>query len=368
MTRHTALPTILVILCISTPPTLAAPVQSPETGHFYESVPVPAGITWDVAKSEAGAATFTDSEGILYHGHLAAITSAEENAFITANCPGAAWNPGYWLGGFQEPGSTEPGAGWQWVTGESFEFAFWAPGEPNDNSGRRAEDKLHFAGAGGDWNDVPSDARLFGYVIEYEPDETNSLPVADAGGPYAAETDGVLVDVEPNKLNLRGKARWVTVYLLPDEADTVEVVLDGTGSYDPDGDPLAFSWTVRNESGAGVDTLSGPSPSVELGIGTYTIELVVNDGHADSEPSESEIEVTVIELGSIAPESLMLYGPAPGSPAIGRRAELDEWGTLMVKFNRDDLRPTLVPDKMNLLTLDGAVQGEDTVMVVDAKP
>ncbi len=369
MTRHTALPTILVILCISTPPALAAPVQIPETGHFYEAVPVPAGTTWDEAKSAAEAASFTDAAGVRYLGHLAAITSQAENEFIVANCPGAAVNPaGYWLGGFQQPGSTEPDGGWEWVTGEPFSYAYWAPGEPNDNSGGRPEEKLHYAGAGGDWNDVPSDALLLGYVVEYEPDETNTPPEADAGGAYAAATDGVLVDIEPNKLNLKGNARWVTAYLLPDEADTVEVVLDGTGSYDPDGDPLAFSWTVRDESGAGVDTLSGPSPSVELGIGTYTIELVVNDGYADSGPSESEIEVTVIDLGGIAPESLMLYGPAPGSPAIGRRAELDEWGTLMVKFNRDDLRPTLIPDKMNLLTLDGAVQGQDTVMVVAAKP
>ena len=249
--------------------------------------------------------------------------------------------------------------GGQRTEGTASDACVLRPGQP--------EEKLHYAGAGGDWNDVPSGAVLPGYVVEYEPDQTNSPPVADAGGAYAAVTDAVLVDIEPNKISLQGKARWVTAFLLPDDAGTAEVGLDGTASSDEDGDDLTYSWTVRDGSGSGVAGLSGATPSVELGVGSYTVELVVNDGYVDSEPSESTVEVTVIDLSGITPESLMLCGPAPGSPAIGQKAELDEWGALMVKFSRDAVAHTLIMDEMNLLTLDGAVQGEDTVMVVGPK-
>jgi len=97
----------------------------------------------------------------------------------------------------------------------------------------------------------------------------NNPPVADAGGIYIGE---------------------------PGE----EIVFDGSGSYDADGDPLTYSWTFGD---GGND--SGMEPShIYAGIGTYSVSLVVNDGQEDSAPStttayiyyQGETQQAVIEL------------------------------------------------------------------------
>lgn len=64
-----------------------------------------------------------------------------------------------------------------------------------------------------------------------------------------------------------------------------EVILDGSGSNDPDGDPLTYSWTWDGGSDSGV------SPTVLLPLGTTTVTLVVNDGELDSDPDTVDITV-----------------------------------------------------------------------------
>jgi len=62
-------------------------------------------------------------------------------------------------------------------------------------------------------------------------------------------------------------------------------VLDGSGSYDPDGDPLTYRWTLANA------TYSEVQPSLVLAQGEYTATLVVNDGAVDSTPQTVQIIV-----------------------------------------------------------------------------
>jgi hypothetical protein len=66
-----------------------------------------------------------------------------------------------------------------------------------------------------------------------------------------------------------------------------EVKLDGSGSFDADGDELEYFWFIGDEQIA-----TGVDPNVELGVGEHTIELIVNDGVEDSEPYE--VVITVI--------------------------------------------------------------------------
>jgi hypothetical protein len=74
-----------------------------------------------------------------------------------------------------------------------------------------------------------------------------------------------------------------------------QVALDGTGSSDPDGDPLTFSWTLRGPEGstAVLDSLTEPSVSFTPDVaGDYTATLVVNDGELDSD--EDSVTITAL--------------------------------------------------------------------------
>jgi hypothetical protein len=86
-----------------------------------------------------------------------------------------------------------------------------------------------------------------------------------------------------------------------DEDCLGQVTLDGSGSNDPDGDELTYTWTWND----GGDQASGPNPDIELPMGEHEITLVVTDGELDSEPDTVLIEVVdrtppVIELDGSA--------------------------------------------------------------------
>jgi len=82
----------------------------------------------------------------------------------------------------------------------------------------------------------------------------------------------------------------------PDQALTASgsgltsVRLDGSGSYDLDGDPLTYVWTWR-VSGQPYQT-SGVKPVVQLPPGQHTISLVVHDGQVSSSPDTVVITIT----------------------------------------------------------------------------
>ena len=73
--------------------------------------------------------------------------------------------------------------------------------------------------------------------------------------------------------------------------------LDGTGSSDPDDDPIEFSWSITSApigSSAELVGSTTATPSLTPDVaGSYVIELVVNDGLAFSFPSTIEIEALV---------------------------------------------------------------------------
>ena len=74
-------------------------------------------------------------------------------------------------------------------------------------------------------------------------------------------------------------------------AQTVQ--LDGSGSSDPDGDPLTFSWEIISKPAGSAAALSDPTvvnPTfVADEAGEYEVELVVNDGTVDSDPDRVTI-------------------------------------------------------------------------------
>ncbi len=159
----------------------AAPIQwTTGTGannHWYEIIETPtSNIGWEQARDDAFGRTYEGN-----FGHLATVTSEEENIFIkdllTADT--------YFLGGYQTPPTTESDydADWNWVTGEEWSYTNWQAGEPNNTySGGGSEEHLEIqpnvAGTRY-WNDVQSvDGRgRLGYVVEYE--STSFAPVPE---------------------------------------------------------------------------------------------------------------------------------------------------------------------------------------------
>ena len=96
------------------------------------------------------------------------------------------------------------------------------------------------------------------------------------------------------------------------------VTLDGTGSFDPDGQSLSYSWrfTARPEgSAATFDISTSATPSFTADVeGLYIAELTVNDGVVDSAPDVVGVRAGPLVanrapvLDAIGPQTVLLGG------------------------------------------------------------
>ncbi|HAQ20840.1 MAG TPA: hypothetical protein DCR40_16650 [Prolixibacteraceae bacterium] len=115
---------------------------------------------------------------------------------------------------------------------------------------------------------------------------TLSLIVND--GLADSPTDQVVITVKQvNKLPVANAGANQSVN------EGVLVTLDGTGSSDPDGNPLTYLWTAPagitlSSTTANKPTFTAPDVAADT---DYTFSLVVNDGTANSTPDEVKITV-----------------------------------------------------------------------------
>jgi|GEM_PF-5355170 len=128
-------------------------------------------MTWD----EAAAYVAENYQG----AYLATITSEAEQQALLANF-GDFSSGEFWLGGVQAD-SASAADGWSWVTGEEFDFTYWAEGEANDWMGT-VEDHLGIWGMNGEWNDEHGDNNIIGFILEVGDWTDGSVVVVDPPG------------------------------------------------------------------------------------------------------------------------------------------------------------------------------------------
>jgi hypothetical protein len=173
-------------------------------GHWYHWLQRVPGRDWDGWRAYAA--------GI--GGHLATLTTPEENSFVTGPIvlqgAQASSNGGTaFFGAFQRSGSAEPSGGWQWVTGEPFvlDADRWhsledcCNGSYCNGEGEDAASLWSWAGDIQDkfverkWNDVGKCLDWWGAVIEWSAD-CNSDGIVD----YGQCRDGTLPDYNGNNI------------------------------------------------------------------------------------------------------------------------------------------------------------------------
>lgn len=100
----------------------------------------------------------------------------------------------------------------------------------------------------------------------------------------------------------------------------VPVMLDGSASFDPDGDPLDFNWSViQRPVESGAEAFDGDQVEATLipdRPGTYVLQLIVSDGLLFSDPAT----VKVIATGELSDS--MVIGPSGGAVGLSGGASI----------------------------------------------
>ena len=203
------------------------------------------------------------------------------------------------------------------------------------NQSARVHDTMHLDGSGS--SDGDGNALTFKWSLTSRPTGSsatltndtavNPTLLIDASGTYVARlivNDGT-IDSQPDTVIIS------TVNSPPTaDAGTVQAVwigdtvhLDGSGSGDADGDALSFSWSLISMpegSTAKLLDVAAVKPTFKIDIsGTYTAQLIVNDGTTGSQP-----DTVVISTENSAP---LADAGADQSVHMGETVHLDGSGS-----------------------------------------
>jgi hypothetical protein len=130
---------------------------------------------------------------------------------------------------------------------------------------------------------------------------TNSAPIADAGADQLLTSLGTTV------------------------------TLAGDGSWDPDDDPIAYTWTMMSKPDTSLAVLldpTSPTPTFVADVyGEYVIELVVNDASGSSAP-----DTVTVSFGNLKP-----VADAGNSVAAARGSVVNLDGSRSYDLNNDPL-------------------------------
>jgi hypothetical protein len=123
--------------------------------------------------------------------------------------------------------------------------------------------------------------------------------------------------------------------------------LDGSASYDPDGNPLSFAWSQTGGPSVVLSNPSSAKPSfIPMVAGIYTFQLIVSDGQVQSLPAFVQITINginTIPIANAGPDQIV---------ETGKLVTLD--GSLSYDNDSDPLTYTWTQREGTNITLQGA--------------
>lgn len=190
MKRWTLMITCIIYLVLYSKNVYAKNMSIPDdavefNNHYYKLYDLK--ITWEEAK------IFCESIG----GHLATITSQEENSFLYRYITNLNYNSAYFGASDNEIEGV-----WKWVTDEEFIYSNWHDGEPSNDLNSEHYAMFYYEFADGTWNDggVYCNARIgqTPYICEW--DISNTVTISS---PSEETNDNKSINIEIN-INLIG--------------------------------------------------------------------------------------------------------------------------------------------------------------------
>ena len=185
-------------------------------------------------------------------------------------------------------------------------------------------DTVQLDGSGS--SDVDGDSVIFNWSLVSKPNGSNATLSntgivnpgfeVDVAGTYTVQlmvNDGT-VNSAPDTVTISTENSAPVANAGADQAvlvnDTVQ--LDGSGSSDVDGDSVIFNWSLVSKPNGSHATLSNTgivNPGFEVDVaGTYTVQLMVNDGTVNSAPDT----VTISTENSAPVADAVPSGPTSG--------------------------------------------------------
>jgi hypothetical protein len=151
--------------------------------------------------------------------------------------------------------------------------------------------------------------------------------IVDVPGTYVVQlivNDGT-AGSEPDTVAINTENQVPTANAGPDQTVAVgeEEHLSGTGSSDPEGNPLTYRWSITSApdgSSAALTGATSATPSLTPDVaGTYVMRLIVNDGTLDSAPDSVTVTATGAANGGTLINGLLYTG------SIDSAGEVDTW-------------------------------------------
>ncbi len=129
-------------------------------------------------------------------GVLSVPSNADENIWIATFLEDQLGkDQACWIGGIHQAGS-----GWKWATGESWKFANWRSGTPDEDTGEQLASAMT---SSGEWDDYTSYSKLGSFLIEWSNDgqgleavQTEKVVAADPVAPLRAKCAAILIGIQ----------------------------------------------------------------------------------------------------------------------------------------------------------------------------